>query len=1450
MKMGRMQHLKKNICNKKMVASITLGLMLGISIPYSCEAEIIDMSNRSDDYVISGTQSIGSTSDPWAFQFGFDKNTGEIIGKDIVIPKTYKSTIFANLVIKKSDLASMTSTEIGIAFNKLVDKYKVPAGGALNNIRYINNIRVTIVDEAGDIIRKGTIVFDSNENKAVFKALTDAVFKQTLVNDGTGDEYDIKDNTVSWLTTGSVAIRPDFTNSANPIKAGVMGADSDLKFTNLNNGTSYVASLLIDVNSTNAGGKVYGVYNDKKGSVTLESNTIDIEAKGENAKGIFAGNDADYKSVINFNIPWSQKNYIRSTDNTIEAGKNGEVNINYPYTGVLDVESEKGYLFYAHDNGKINLNNLTLIVKGNDSLPVAYATNGGSINLGLNENYLEELDYNYITVANTNVDFNGDLITDETGCIKMGIGGIGVFTGNITGNVSVYADNGATWNGTVKGDTASLRLNSGSLWNITENSKTDLNLKTLTGSESIVRRGYISMTDSNVNIGKYSGNTTFTYKHSDANPTTIIGGNVVINSAEPLKLISLGIGDATQKAQASEMNSTVTIATSSAGIDTTNQETINLVLNNLAEKLFYLGYAKGERNLTGTVEIAEGLTSTSVSKYYSDISFDEKTGQAKKDVTTYNPYTAMISGNTAGDAEYAAVFDKENMSYKFDKDTYINNKVTGTGSAMGSYYYGAINNYGDKPFNTSAAASANGPSYTIDMQGHNLGIEMNAFPASGSTGNQPMWTTAGILACREGTITIDNPGAISIKASANYYYGSAIRSSTAAVTDAGAHVVINNDNSKDHAVTIRGGIPTSGYEMNYRALEAFTQTGSNAGNTIKIKGLADIETNYAACIFARNNGSKISVGGGRIYANKYDAIWTTGTGRVDVNVLEDAQGNVIGAGSNDVVINGNVSTKTEFYGQGGNINLGLTTGQSNFTGQMYGPEDSQLNMWLQNGAVWDNKALVFHPWSGAETATDKASNLTNLYGGTDNRHAGAIYQESSKDITIGNMYGYANAYIGHAVNDASNFDNYGNIVVDKAYKTYGKNASLTLYTNREGVDTTNQTQVVSVLGSLAKKLIYNEAVDSVGATNRVAGSINLDGHVGIAEGLVANSVSVRLADLDFSNATQTGGSGKLVEGSIHTPDEYVNILYGDTETAMMRGAKSAMTSSVLAWRSENSDFASRLGDLRKAADEDGIWANIYSSRSEYSKDKAKYEGDFKTYQIGYDRPLGNSKWHAGGAFSYMDGNSTYETGNGENNSYSIALYGSYLGTAGDYLDIVLKGSRLKNQYKVFNDSGVRLDGDYQNTGISLSTEYGKRFENAGIFIEPQVQLTYSRLNSKDYNAHSDYDGGKDLLVSQDAMNSLVGRIGLGIGKNLKKGSVYLKASVLHEFSGDISTTFAATNEPTKSTKQDFGDTWTELSIGGTGKINKNSYLYLDLSKTFGGDITTKWKANVGMRWSF
>lgn len=44
--------------------------------------------------------------------------------------------------------------------------------------------------------------------------------------------------------------------------------------------------------------------------------------------------------------------------------------------------------------------------------------------------------------------------------------------------------------------------------------------------------------------------------------------------------------------------------------------------------------------------------------------------------------------------------------------------------------------------------------------------------------------------------------------------------------------------------------------------------------------------------------------------------------------------------------------------------------------------------------------------------------------------------------------------------------------------------------------------------------------------------------------------------------------------------------------------------------------------------------------------------------------------------------------------------------------------------------------------------------------------------------------------------------------------MYLKASLLHEFSGKTTSAFSAEGEAPSSVDQDFGDTWAELALGG------------------------------------
>lgn len=94
----------------------------------------------------------------------------------------------------------------------------------------------------------------------------------------------------------------------------------------------------------------------------------------------------------------------------------------------------------------------------------------------------------------------------------------------------------------------------------------------------------------------------------------------------------------------------------------------------MANKIYYTGYASGERNLNGTVSIAEGLTTSSASKYFADMSFDDTTGQGylgkESKVNEYvKPaeqgaveFTKAIIGDVSLTKEYqdAGVYDNGN----------------------------------------------------------------------------------------------------------------------------------------------------------------------------------------------------------------------------------------------------------------------------------------------------------------------------------------------------------------------------------------------------------------------------------------------------------------------------------------------------------------------------------------------------------------------------------------------------------------------------------------------------------------------------------------------------------------------------------------------------------------------------------------------------------------------
>ncbi|WP_448866019.1 autotransporter outer membrane beta-barrel domain-containing protein, partial [Dialister invisus] len=309
------------------------------------------------------------------------------------------------------------------------------------------------------------------------------------------------------------------------------------------------------------------------------------------------------------------------------------------------------------------------------------------------------------------------------------------------------------------------------------------------------------------------------------------------------------------------------------------------------------------------------------------------------------------------------------------------------------------------------------------------------------------------------------------------------------------------------------------------------------------------------------------------------------------------------------------------------------------------------------------------------------------------------------------------------------------------------------------------------------------------------------------------------------------------------------IIYGDKETQMMKGSKTAMTAAALLWRGNNNDLERRMGDIRLGKEENGIWARYLGGKNELDKQKTSYKQTYNIAQAGYDKKKGN--WTIGAALDYGTGKDTYASGTGKEKLASLSLYGTMQKEDGQYMDIILKGSRIKNDYTVYNEMNHRLDGKYRTNGLSLSVEYGKRMKKEnGFYIDPSIEVTAGHLGGKDYDAVSDYAGGKKMHIHQDGINSVIGRIGLGIGKETERTSLFAKIGLSHEFGGKVKSTFSAEGEPTSGTEADLKDSWIDVEAGGSWLLNRNTYLYGTYTRNFGADLSSKWRIDAGIRFSF
>ncbi len=334
----------------------------------------------------------------------------------------------------------------------------------------------------------------------------------------------------------------------------------------------------------------------------------------------------------------------------------------------------------------------------------------------------------------------------------------------------------------------------------------------------------------------------------------------------------------------------------------------------------------------------------------------------------------------------------------------------------------------------------------------------------------------------------------------------------------------------------------------------------------------------------------------------------------------------------------------------------------------------------------------------------------------------------------------------------------------------------------------------------------------------------------VTSGNGANAKSAA-SNLEADAGVISGGFRAAVKanGDIEKLTEFVNT---------SNQAVSSMTNlSLMTWRQENNDMNKRLGEVRASEGNQGVWARMARGQSKYGQQGIKNQYNY--YQLGYDSKISDD-WILGGAFTYTDGDSSYTNGSGTNKHTGFAVYGSNLRDDGSFIDLIAKYAHMKNDFDVNGGVG---SGDYSTNGLSFSAEYGKRFQQEGYWIEPQAELTYGRVSSADFTTK------RGAKVHQDSMDSLVGRLGFSLGKDIKQGNVYVRASYLYDFQGDTSVTMSKGGAAT-SFKTDLGGGWWEFGVGTNLDLGHDTHFYLDVETTAGGDVDTPWQWNAGVRYSF
>lgn len=341
-----------------------------------------------------------------------------------------------------------------------------------------------------------------------------------------------------------------------------------------------------------------------------------------------------------------------------------------------------------------------------------------------------------------------------------------------------------------------------------------------------------------------------------------------------------------------------------------------------------------------------------------------------------------------------------------------------------------------------------------------------------------------------------------------------------------------------------------------------------------------------------------------------------------------------------------------------------------------------------------------------------------------------------------------------------------------------------------------------------------------------------------AASAISSTITIEQDEEESTNSVeiQSGDVNDGLTATLNSDGTLSNVVLTKNDKLDAFGSVAAL--SAMSLRHEMNSLSKRMGDLRDAPEGVGVWMRGYGSEMEYGAQDLKMRS--KSIQFGTDQSVGD--WKLGVAFTYTDGDTSYDLGSADTKGYGVALYGTWFVPCGAYIDLMAKYNRLENDFKLNG-----MDGDYNSNAYGVSVETGYRFEfmDGGLYLEPQVGLNYGHIEGETIKTSN------NVRIDQDSYDSLIGRAGLRAGFKFPKdkGTIYARLSGLYDFDGEVNGT-ATKGVAHNTIEEDLGGAWVEMGVGANFNWTPNTYTYIDFERTNGGDVKENYRWNVGIRHTF